>query len=380
MNKTVRPRAADEVIEEAKDIGLPLFERFPGLSIGLMLVATLVLFTIAVPGVRFVASPTNLANIMYDTSEILIMAVAMNLVIIAAGIDLSVGSTLVLSSVIAAKTMATFSGTPEDILAFEYPRAAVGIPVGIAFGIGTGALCGLINGLLIARARLPAFIVTLGTLGVYLGTALVITNGVNTPYVPPGLQRLIGASRIGGIIPVPVIIALIIAGIGWITLAYTKFGVYTYAIGSSAQAARLAGINVERHLVWLYTLAGLCAGIAGVVDVARFNTTSIGSHTSDNLASDCSSCLGRHKPLWRYWWNGGDDYRCVLPGHSQQRIHPTRPSAVLEADSYRRRAHLGSVSGYSSAGEIPSGVAHMDRSGTYGQAFSLIERSSSRNE
>jgi len=268
-----------------------LFDRFPGLWIGLILIITMAVFTASVPNLRF-TNLANLTNIAQDSSEVLIMAVATTLILIAGGIDLSIGSVLVLSSVAAALVMGALSGTHAQVSNFQYPDEGIAIPVGILSGIMVGTLVGFANGLLIAYLRLPAFIVTLGISGVALGAALVITNGENTPYVPPDFQRAVGVQRIVGFIPVPVLLAFVLAGVGWVVLARTRFGIYTYAIGANAQASRRAGVNVKRHLLILYTVSGLSAGIAGLVDVGRFDTTSIEGHQADNLQAIAAVVLG----------------------------------------------------------------------------------------
>jgi ribose transport system permease protein len=223
-------------------------------------------------------SGENFLNIAVDASELLLLAVGVTFVIITAGIDLSVGSILVLSSVIAAQTMVALSGTQQQVQNFTYPNQAVGIPVGIAAGLLVGVVCGLINGLLVTKLRLTPFIATLGTLGIFLGTAQILSGGTNVPYVPPAIQTQIGSRQLLGI--------LILA------LHRTQFGRYTYAIGSNAEAARRVGIDVDRHLLKVYTLSGFLAGLAGIIDVARFSTASVGAHTLDNLAAISAAVIG----------------------------------------------------------------------------------------
>jgi ribose transport system permease protein len=256
----------------------------------LILTALVVAFT-ALEGRAFL-SPRNFSNIAVDASELLLLAVGMTFVIITAGIDLSVGSVLVLSSVVAAQTMVALSGTPEQVQNYQFPNQAVGIPVGIVAGLAIGLLCGLINGLLITRLKMPPFIITLGTLGMALGTAQILSGGTNVPYVPTAIQSQIGTRQVLGFLPVPVLIALVVVVLAGLTLAYTRFGRYTYAIGSNAEAARRAGIDVDRHLLKVYTLCGFLAGLAGIVDLARFNTASVGAHTEDNLAAISAVVIG----------------------------------------------------------------------------------------
>jgi ribose transport system permease protein len=265
----------------------------PGLSSAFIFVilAGLVIAFSIVEGTAFL-SAENFVTIAEDASELLLLAVGVTFVIITAGIDLSVGSILVLSSVIAAQTMVALSGTPEQVRNYEFPNQEVGIPVGIAAGLLVGLACGFINGLLVTKLKLTPFIATLGTLGVFLGTAQILSGGTNVPYVPTAVQSEIGTRDLLGFLPVPIAIGLVVVIVAILALHLTQFGRYTYAIGSNAEAARRVGINVDRHLLKVYTLSGFLAGLAGIIDVARFNTASVGAHTLDNLAAISAAVIG----------------------------------------------------------------------------------------
>jgi ribose transport system permease protein len=255
-----------------------------------ILTVLIVMFTI-INGTAFL-NFGNFVNIAVDASVLLLLAVGMTFVIITAGIDLSVGSVLVLSSVVGGQVMVALSGTSEQVQNYQFPNQAVGIPAGIAAGLLTGLLFGFINGLLITRLKMQPFIVTLGTLGIGLGLAQILTGGVNVRYIPTAIQTEIGTKELFGFLPVPVLISLVVAVIAGLVLAKCGFGRYTYAIGSNADAARRVGIDVDRHLLKVYSLSGLLAGLAGILDLARFNTTSIGAHTADNLASISAVVIG----------------------------------------------------------------------------------------
>jgi ribose transport system permease protein len=226
------------------------------------------------------ATVFNFRNIAVDASGLLIIAVGMTFVIITAGIDLSVGSVLVFSGVIAAKVMLALGG-----------QGWGAIGAGMAAGMAAGLAWGVVNGVLVTKARVPPLIVTLGTLGMALGSALLITGGIDVRGIPLELTTTIGIGRLVGV-PYVVIIAAVVTAIGAVTLAMTRFGRYTYAIGSNAEAARRAGINVDRHLIKVYALSGLLAGMAGMVSLARFATTTIGGHSTDNLAAIAAVVLG----------------------------------------------------------------------------------------
>ena len=226
------------------------------------------------------ATVFNFRNIAADASGLMIIAVGMTFVIITSGIDLSVGSVEVFAGVIAAKVMLALGGEGWG---------AIG--AGLAAGLVAGLAWGVVNGVLVTKARVPPLIVTLGTLGMALGAALLITGGIDVRGVPLELTTTIGIGQLRGV-PYVVIIAAVVTAVGAVTLAMTRFGRYTYAIGSNAEAARRAGINVDRHLIKVYGLSGFLAGMAGMVSLARFATTTIGGHSTDNLAAIAAVVLG----------------------------------------------------------------------------------------
>jgi len=264
-------------------------------SFTLVILALIVVVFFALRGFTFL-SLQNFNNVLVDTSQLLLLTIGVTFVIITAGIDLSISSILILSAVIAAQSMKAFSGA----MAEQYPDQQLGIPIGLALGVLTGVVCGLINGVLVTRLQLPSFIVTLGTLGVFLGIAQLLTDGTTVAGVPPaiqtgiGLRNLLDGTPLGPhvrLIP-PMVIAFVLAGVAAIALNKTRFGRYTYAIGSNAAAARRAGIDVDRHLLKVYVVSGLMAGIAGTFDLMRFGTASVGTHQSDNLAAISAAVIG----------------------------------------------------------------------------------------
>lgn len=245
----------------------------------LVLIGLLVAFAILRPAF---ASPFNILNILVAASLLAIMAVGQTYIIITAGIDLSVGSVLVFSSVTATLVMRAMGGTGGG-----WGAAIAGILVGIASGI----VWGLLNGLLIAKTRIPALIVTLGTLGMALGTAQLLASGVDIAAVPSDFSATVGFGNVLGL-PTLVIIALVVIVVFAIILGLTRFGRHTYAIGSNPEAARRAGIRVTRHLITIYALQGALAGLAGVLSLARFSTTTLAGHNGDNLAVISAVVLG----------------------------------------------------------------------------------------
>jgi ribose transport system permease protein len=134
--------------------------------------------------------------------------------------------------------------------------------------------------------------VTLGTLGMALGAALLITGGVDQRDVPFKLVETVGSGRLFGELPYLVLIAFAVALVGGVLLAATRFGRYTYAIGSNEEGARRAGVAVDRHLIKVYALAGTLSGLAGFLSLARFATTTIGGHSTDNLQAIAAIVIG----------------------------------------------------------------------------------------
>ena len=294
--------AANEAYDELATEVLPARQRY--LSQIAKSFTLLILFAIiAIFGLREGASFFNARNfndIIIDSSQLVVLSVGMTFVIITAGVDLSVGSILVLSSVVAAQVMIALSGSPQEIAKFQFPTQHVGIPIGLAAGVATGLLCGVVNGLLITRLQVPAFIVTLGMLGIALGLGQLLSGGTSVPNVPPAVQSEIGLRELVAFdvagqrvrITPPVVIAYGLAIVAAIVLNRTRFGRYTYAIGSNAPASMRAGINVDFHLVKIYALSGLLAGVAGAMDLMRFGTASVGSHQADNLAAVSATVIG----------------------------------------------------------------------------------------
>ena len=196
----------------------------------------------------------NLSSVARQTAVINIMALGMTPVIISGGIDISVGSMLALAGLFG--SMAIKSGQP--------------IPFAIAIGIGTGLLCGTFNGLIITQLRVNPFIVTLGTLGIFRGIALVVSNGLPVHEIPDSFSFL-GAGTLLGV-PVSLWILAVCAVSMHFLLENTKIGRYTFAIGSNESAAYYAGVPIKFHLTAVYAIAGLLTGLAGMIEASRLMT------------------------------------------------------------------------------------------------------------
>jgi ribose transport system permease protein len=244
------------------------------------LVLLCVYFTVAAPG-KFLTL-TDFSLIAQSASWYLVMAVGQTFVILTAGIDLSVGTVLVLSGVVAAEFYTHHGGQAASV-----PVVLIGVLIALV----TGLVWGAVQGFLIAKAKVPPLIVTLAGFGAALGVSYLITGGSDISSVPNHLVNSIGLSSLLGI-PWLIIISFLVAIVFGLVLAYTRFGQYTYAIGSNPEAAIRAGINVDRHLVKVYALAGLLSGTAGIMSLAFFSNTTISGHPTDNLTVITGVVLG----------------------------------------------------------------------------------------
>lgn len=213
------------------------------------LVALFVGLAIASP--HFLTGP-NLSTVIRQTTVINIMALGMTLIIISGGIDLSVGSILAFGG---------FMGT----LAMQ---KGYSIPVAIAVGIAGGTLCGLLNGALITRLKVNPFIVTLGTMGIYRGVTLLISNGLPVHEIPLKFAFLGSGTDMFGI-PIVLWILLVCAGAMHVVLEHTRLGRYAFSIGSNPEAAFYAGIPVAFHITCVYAIAGGLTGLSGMIEASR---------------------------------------------------------------------------------------------------------------
>lgn len=248
----------------------------------LALLLIMAYFTAAAPG-KFLTTG-DLSNIAANAAPILMMAIGQTFVIVTAGIDLSVGSVLVLSGVVAGEYYQHQAGSGVN--------AGWGvIAIGALIALAVGAAFGVVQGFVIAKAKVPPLITTLAGLMVAEGFSYLMTGGSDIRSVPTRLSGTIGLGSVGGV-PWLVLISFAFALVFGLILTYTSFGRYTYAIGSNAEAARRAGIKVDRHLIKVYAVQGLLAGGAGLLSLAYFGTTTISGHETDNLTVITAVVLG----------------------------------------------------------------------------------------
>jgi ribose transport system permease protein len=236
-----------------------------GRNIGLIIaLIVLIIVGAATSGDRF-TNINNVLTIVRLASVTGVLAIGMTFVIIAGGIDLSVGSVLGLSSVVA-----TLAAVQNAALSFWPLMIIVALAVGIAAGV--------INGIIIAYGNVVAFMATLAMLIAARGFAEILSNRTTQTVKVPGFLAFSDGDFLG--VPTLVWIFILVSAAGWVLLNRTTFGRRTVAIGGNREAARLAGINVKRHLVYLYALSGLTAGIAGIMLTGR---TTSGTSTHGTL-------------------------------------------------------------------------------------------------
>jgi len=197
----------------------------------------------------------NIVNILRQSTINSIIAIGMTYVILTAGIDLSVGSILALTGVVTASLL---------------QREGISVPVAIGIGLATGAVLGLLNGVIITQFKVPPFVTTLGMMTIARGLALTFTEGRPITGLPDSF-RVIGTGSLGPL-PMPVLVAGIAFLVGYLILNHTTIGEYVIALGNNPVAARYAGININLYTVFVYVLAGILAALAGMILIARLNS------------------------------------------------------------------------------------------------------------
>ncbi|OGR24249.1 MAG: hypothetical protein A2139_11200 [Desulfobacca sp. RBG_16_60_12] len=236
------------------------------------LIILVAIATVLSPSFR---NPINLLNVLLQVSMNAFVAMGMTFVIISGGIDLSVGSIVAMTAEIMA------------LLALRGMSWWFAGAIALVSGFAMGAL----NGFVIHRLKVIPFIVTLATMQVYRGAALLVTNGNYLYNLPPGIEPL-GQGHLFGVIPVPPLIVIGVAAIAWFVLAKTKLGRNAYALGGNEEAARLAGINIGLNKVTIYAISGLFCAIAGVVQTSRLMSTYTGLGTGWELDAIAATVMG----------------------------------------------------------------------------------------
>jgi ribose transport system permease protein len=202
-------------------------------------------------------SARNALNVLDQITVLGILSLGMTAVIIVGGIDLSVGSVLALSIMV-------LGWLPRDY--------GVPFPLSVLLAIGAGGLCGLVNGLLVTRAKLPAFIATLTMMSVARGLANITTNGEQVVGYPDWFTSLATVRHLG-FLSATVGLFIVLSAAGWVFLRYRATGRSLYAIGGSGEVARLAGIRVRPLTVWVYVASGILSGVAAIALASRLDSS-----------------------------------------------------------------------------------------------------------
>lgn len=230
-------------------------------------------------------TPNNIFNVLTQSSIYGIMALGMTLVIISKGIDISVGSVLAFTGVIAASL-----GQTADATAKYFPNLGeLPVIVPILAAVIIGALIGAINGSLIAYTKIPAFIATLGMMTIARGAALIYTEGKPISNLTDSFMVIGGKI---GVVPIPVIIYAAIIFMTWVILNNTSFGKSVYAIGGNIKAAEVSGVKVNRNLTLIYAYCGMLAGVAAIVFAGRVGSVHPGAATGYELTAIAATTIG----------------------------------------------------------------------------------------
>ncbi|MEU6250520.1 ABC transporter permease [Glycomyces sp. NPDC047010] len=283
MNQHRTDAAAPDLAEEFLDRSTPLravrnlLHRHPAISPAIVLIAAVAVF--GGLNERFL-EPSNLSLVSQQVAVVGTLALAQTLIILTAGIDLSVGVVMVLASMVIAQTTVQ-NGVP----------APLGLALGLAVGLGAGAL----NGFLVTRLKLPPFIVTLGSLNVFLALTLLYSGGATVRGGDmPDLLTLTGETfSIGGVnITLGVVMMLVLYVALALILQGTAWGRHVYAAGDDPEAARLAGIRVPRVLASVYLAAGAILAVAAWIQIGRSNAASPNTGVDLNLDSITAVVIG----------------------------------------------------------------------------------------
>jgi len=229
-------------------------------------------------------SAQNLTNVVRQSVYLIIVALGQMLALLTGGFDLSVGTIVALTSVTGATAMAAVSAaSPESVW--------LAVAVGCLAGVAAGTLVGVTNGLGVAVFNVSPFMMTLGIASVGFGIALYMTGGVPVYGMPPEFGQVFGFGRVAGV-PVPVIVAIVIAALTWVLVNRTVLGRYFYAVGGNVKAAHLSGINTRLTLFLTYTLCGFLSAVCGMLLTARLETGEANIGASMPLESIAACVIG----------------------------------------------------------------------------------------
>jgi ribose/xylose/arabinose/galactoside ABC-type transport system permease subunit len=222
-------------------------------GIGFVMLLMIVALSIASPAFR---TRDNVLSVLLQVSINGILSLGMVFVMIAGGIDISIGSMLALTSSVAGMVLLKTGN----------------IPLTIIISVAATAAAGFMNGILVAKFKMFPFVVTLATQLVFRGIGYFVTGGYARSIEVPEF-KIIGTGRLFGVIPYPIIIFLAVAIVAYVILHNTKTGRYVYAVGGNINAATASGVNVPKTLITTYVISGICCGIAGIIMTSRINAS-----------------------------------------------------------------------------------------------------------
>lgn len=270
----IKPASSESVVERRKKIEMVgFFEKY---GVLLFLVALIVIFTLYNP---MFLSARNIKNILTEVSIYGIIGVGMTYVILTGGIDLAVGSLLAFAAISGAFLMQALGG---DFF--------MGWLVAMLAACAVGTMAGYLHGKVVTRFGVPAFIVTLGGLTVWRGATLIVNDGAPVSGFNEAF-RWWGRGDVLGV-PVPVLVFLVVALVGYVALRYTRYGRQVYAVGGNPEAARLSGLSVQSVVLSVYVITGFLAGLAGFLLSARLGSAEAVAGTGYELRIIASVVIG----------------------------------------------------------------------------------------
>lgn len=239
----------------------------------LAIVIVVIVAVISVLNPRFV-DVKNLLAILQQISVLGILTMAMSILLIGGGVDLSIGNSMVVSGVVMSYLI----------------NAGCGTGAAVAACIATGALCGLLNGVIISYSRCIPLIITLGTSLAFYGLALTISGGKIMSF--GGALNWIGKTRLGGFFPIMLFVLILMVAVAAVTINFTKFGRRVVAIGGNEKSAYLSGIKVQRYKVLLYTIAGVFCGVAAIIFSARIDSITANAGSGYETSALTAAIIG----------------------------------------------------------------------------------------
>ncbi|WP_111721534.1 ABC transporter permease [Homoserinimonas sp. OAct 916] len=224
----------------------------------------------------------NLQALAVNSSQIVLLATAVALILALGEIDISLGAVLVASSVASGQVLSVLQVDSTFLI----------LSIGLISAVIVGSICLAVNAGVLLILKVNSFIGSLATLGIFTGTVYVITNGSNITGVPITVQDAFGSYRLFGFLPAPALVAVIVALGAWYVIRRTRLGVHMIAAGSNRDASIRAGVKTQRIVLITFLIAGVIVGLAGFIDLSRFGTTDIAGHQTDALSAIAGAVIG----------------------------------------------------------------------------------------